>query len=213
MREMKSLFIIIFLIAFAFNTSAQIISNYGLKLGVGISNQSWDYQADINLDFVNKIGLSPRVFADFFNLSFFQLQAELGYLQKGFEDKVPISTMTQPDGTGEYINVNNRLNYLSFSALAKFKYENDMFTPYLIVGPQLNILLSKEIEKGWGIVFDTFKENNIDLSIGVGSEIKNILPVSILIEYRYERDFIDNFDSPNLNIKNYSHVILLGVII
>ena len=208
---MKYLLVMILLSVFTFNNNAQIIFDYGLKLGVGISNQSWDYQADVNLEFDNKIGITPRVFADLFNLSFFQLQSELGYLQKGFEDKVPITTTTQPEGTGEFITVNNRLNYLSFSALAKFKYETEVLSPYLIAGPQLNILLSKEIEKGWEVVFDKFKQNNIGISIGVGSEIKNVLPISIFFEYRYERDFIDNYDSPNIGIKNYSHVILLGV--
>lgn len=208
---MKTLFMIIFLIAFAFNIDAQIITNYGLKLGMGISNQSWDYQADINSDFDNKVGISPRIFLSFLNIPFFQLQAELGYLQKGFEDKIPITTIVQPDGTGEFITVNNRLNYLSFSALAKLKYENEILTPYIIIGPQLNVLLSKNIEKGWEVVFDSFKENNIGLSIGVGTEIKNVLPISILLEYRYESDFIDNYDSSNINIKNYSHILLLGV--
>lgn len=99
-----------------------MISDYGIKLGVGISNQTWDYQADVNLDFGNKIGISPRIFAHFFNLSFFHLQAELGYIQKGFEDKVSLTTAAQPFGTGEFITVNNRLDYVSFSALAKFKY-------------------------------------------------------------------------------------------
>lgn len=209
---MKSLLIIIFLTTFTFNVNAQIISSYGLKLGVGISNQSWDYyQADINLDFYNKIGISPRIFADFFNLSFFQLEGEIGYLQKGFEEKVLIATDSPVDGTGEFITGNNRLNYLSFSTLAKFKYENEIFSPYILVGPQLNLLLNKNIEKGLEVVFDRFKENNVGISIGAGTEIKNILPISILIEYRYERDFIDNYDSPNVDIKNYSHIILLGV--
>lgn len=208
---MKLLFVIIFLAIFNFNVKAQIISDYGLKFGVGISNLSWVYEPDFNLELDNKLGFSPRIFADFFNFSFIQLEGEIGYLRKGFEEKIPITTITQPDGTGKFITTNIALDYLSISALVKLKYELVMFSPYIIVGPQLNFLLNKNIEKGWEVVFDKFKENNIGISIGAGSEIKNILPVSILLEYRYERDFIDNFDSPNINIKNYSHVILLGV--
>lgn len=77
--------------------------------------------------------------------------------------------------------------------------------------PQLNILLNKKIEKGWEVVFNTFKENNIGLSFGAGTEINNLFSIVILLEYRYETDFMDNYDSPNINIKNYSHVILLGI--
>ena len=93
----------------------------------------------------------------------------------------------------------------------KKKKAGGLFSPYLIVGPQFNLLLNKNIQKGWGIVFDKFKKNNIGLSVGAGFELKNIFPIPILVEYRYERDFINNYDSPNINIKNYSHVILFGI--
>jgi opacity protein-like surface antigen len=211
MRKMRYLFFVTFFLFNSINSTAQIKFDYGFKLGAGISNQSWDYQADVDLDFDNKIGISPRAFVNFLELPFFQMQAELGYLQKGFEDKVPVTTAAQPQGTGNFITVNNRLNYFLFSILAKFQYETAILSPYIIAGPQLNILLSKDIEKGWENVFDKFVETNIDLSIGVGAELKNLLPITILLEYRYERDFIDNFDSPTITIKNYSHVFLLGI--
>ncbi len=208
---MKYLLVIILLTIFTYNNEAQIIHDYGLKLGVGISNQSWDYLYNVNMDFDNKIGMSPRIFADFFSLSFFRFQTELGYLQKGFEDKIPITTTAQPDGTGEFVSINNRVNYLSFSALAKFKYDTGVLSPYLIVGPQFNFLISKEIDKGWEVIFDKFKKNNMGISAGAGAEINNVLPVTMLIEYRYERDFIDNYESAYIDIRNYSHVILVGV--
>jgi opacity protein-like surface antigen len=208
---MKSFLILILLTIFTFNVKAQIISGYGLKLGLGISNQSWDYQANLSMDWKDKISISPRVYADFFNFSFFQLEAEAGYLQKGFKDKIPVTTMYQPDGTGEFISIDNSLDYLSISALAKFKYGLGIISPYIIAGPQFNLLLNKSISKGWEIVFDNFKKNNIGLSVGAGAELIKVLPISILIEYRYERDFNDNYNSPNIDIKNYSHVILLGI--
>ncbi len=208
---MKSLLILILLTVATFNVKGQIISSYGLKFGYGISNQSWGYNINVDMDWKNKTGISPRIFADFLNYSFFQLEGEIGFLRKGFEDKVPITTASQPDGTGKYITANNGLDYLTISVLAKMKYELGLFSPYIIVGPQLNLLLNKNIEKGWGIVFDKFKKNNIGLSVGAGFELKNIFPIPILVEYRYERDFIDNYDSPVINIKNYSHVILLGI--
>lgn len=209
---MKSLLIIIFLTTFTFNVNAQIISSYGLKLGVGISNQSWYYQSDLlNMDLKDKVGVTARIFADFLSISFFQVEGEIGYLRKGFKDKVLITTASQPDGTGEYISENNSLDYLNISALAKFKYDLEIFSPYIVVGPQLNLLLNRNVEQGWKDVFDKFKDTNIGLSVGVGSELKTILPITILVEYRYERDFLDNYDVPNIDIKNYSHVILLGV--
>jgi len=162
------------------------------------------------MDYDNKTAISPRIFADFFNISFLQLEGEIGYLRKGFERKIPITTMTQPDGTGEFITTNVSLDYLSISALAKLKYETGMISPYIILGPQLDILFNKSTP-GWEIIFDRFSNANICLSIGVGAELKNILSIPLLVEYRYERDLMDNYDSPNIDILNYSHVILVGI--
>jgi len=208
---MKLILTLILLTIFTFNSKGQIISNYGVKLGVGISNHSWIYSQNYNLEFDNKIGISPRIFADFFNYRFFQVEGEIGYLRKGFTQKIPITTMTQPDGTGEFITTNVALDYLLISALAKFKYELEIFSPYIIIGPQIDFLINKNVDKGWELIYDRFSNANIDLSIGIGTDIKNIFPISLLIEYRYERDFMDNYDHPNVNIKNYSHVILIGI--
>ncbi len=208
---MKTLFTLILLTFFTINSNGQIISNYGIKLGLGMSNQSWDYQWSLSNGFKNKIGISPRIFVDFFNSSFFQLEGEIGFLRKGFEEKIPITTVTQPDGTGEFIISNNGLDYLSLSILAKFKFESDSFSPYIIVGPQLNFFINENVGKAFEGFFNNFKGTNIGLSIGAGTEVKNILPITILLEYRYEKDLKDNFDSSFINIKNYSHVILLGI--
>lgn len=209
---MKSFIIIILFIVFYLDANCQIISDYGIKLGIGLSNQSWDYQGDVlQFDFDSKLGISPRLFADFLNISFFQIEGEIGYLRKGYEEKIPITTMAQPDGTGDFITTNIALDYLSVSALVKLKYELEIISPFIILGPQLNFLLNKNIEKGWEVIFDRFRNANVDLSIGVGTELKNILAIPIIFEYRFERDFIDNYDLPDINIKNYSHVILLGI--
>jgi opacity protein-like surface antigen len=208
---MKSLLLLLLLFTLSFNSQAQIVSNYGLKLGLGISNQSWDYQPSGHLDWQTKDGISARLFADFLILPVLQLEGEIGYLRKGVIDKIPITTVDQPDGTGQFFTTNNSLGYLSLSILAKLKFEFTSLTPYIIAGPQLNILLNKNIADGFQIVFDKFKKNNVGFSLGAGAEFKNILPLVFLVEYRFEKDLSNNFNSPNLDIKNYSHVILLGI--
>src|ERR1035437_2639012 len=182
---MKSLMILFLLSVLAFNTKGQVISNYGLKLGIGISNQSWDYQAIGNLDWKNKTGLSARIFADFFNLPIFQLEGEIGYIRKGVTDKIPVTTEFQPFGTGELYTIDNGLDYLTLSALGKLKHEFKFITPYIIEGPQLNILLNKNIQKGYEVVFDKFKKNIAGISFGAGAEVRSILPFVFLLEYRF----------------------------
>jgi opacity protein-like surface antigen len=208
---MKSILIIILLSVITFNTRSQILTGYGVKFGGAISNQTWDYGAGFTLNNDNKVGVSPRLFADFFNLPYLQLEGELGFTRKGFTESIPITTTESPDGTGEYININNSLDYLSISVLGKIRFEAGKFSPYIIAGPQVNFLINKNFSSGWDIVFDQFRKTNLGLSVGAGTELNDILPFTILLEYRYERDFMDNYDSPYIKVLNYSHVILAGI--
>ncbi len=41
--------------------------------------------------------------------------------------------------------------------------------------------------------------------------MKNVFLELPLTEYRYERDLTDNYDKSTLDIKNYSHNILVGI--
>lgn len=191
--------------------SGQIVSGIGIKTGIGSSNHSWDYSDGFELKLDDKTGFSSRVFADFFNFKFFCVEGEIGYLRKGFTDKIPFTTTLQPDGTGEYITFNISLDYLNFSTLAKFKYETKYVTPYILAGPQINILVNKDVHDAWKVIYDKFKTTNIDFSVGAGAEFNLKLPLSLLLEYRFEKDFGNNYDAPYIDIKNYSHVFLIGV--
>jgi len=206
-------FIFIFLL-FALNIQgfSQTIDTYGIKLGLALSNHKWEYNTSpsFNLNWDNNYGITARVFADISFLSFLNMEGEIGYVPKGVKYKIPITTITQPDGTGEYVNVNNKLNYLSISLLAKYKYHLGLFTPYIILGPEFNYLLSKTIDKGFAIVYDQFRKNLWGFTVGVGSEIK-LLPINLLIEYRYSRDLTNSYELSTIDIKNYSHTFLIGV--
>lgn len=208
---MKQSLIIIFLVFCQIILPAQIFSGYGVKAGIGFSNHSWDYSTGSKLNFDYKTGFSPRLYADFLDLRLFKTQVEIGYIRKGFTFKVPVTSAANPDGTGEFLANNGNLDYLLISALAKLKFDVKLFTPYIIAGPQLNLLLNKSADDGWKVVYEKLNKSNIDISLGAGTEIKLLLPVSFLVEYRYERDLKDNHDSPDIDIKNYSHVILIGI--
>ena len=208
---MKSILIIILLSVLSFNAKSQILTDYGIKFGTAISNQTWDYDAGFSLNNDNKIGISTRLFADFFSWRYIQLEGELGYTRKGFTDNIPITSADSPDGTGEYININNSLDYLSISVLGKIRFSAGGLSPYIIAGPQFNFLINKNIGNGWDIAFDQFRKTNLGIIVGAGTELNDLLPFTILLEYRYERDFMDNHGSPYIKVLNYSHVILAGI--
>jgi len=209
---MKKFFLILFLFILNITSNGQSIDGYGIKIGWGITNHSWEYDPAINvkLDWENNSGITARAFADISFLSFLNVEGEIGYAQKGAKYKIAFTTMSQPDGTGEFRDINNRLNYLSVSILAKYKYNLVLFTPYIVLGPEYNYLLSKQIKPGFEIVYDKFRKNVFGYSAGIGTEIK-LLPVNIIVEYRFSQDLTNNYDSSTINIKNYSHTFLIGI--
>ncbi|MDP2364085.1 MAG: outer membrane beta-barrel protein [Ignavibacteria bacterium] len=209
---MKRVFLIIFLFLLNIINNSQSIDGYGVKVGLGLTNHSWQYDSSIDgkLDWENNSGIAVKAFADIVLLSFLQVESEIGYIQKGAKYKIAVTTIYQPDGNGEYININNRLNYFSISLMAKLKYNSDLFSPYLLLGPEYNYLLNKQIDKGFEVVYDKFKKNAFGFTVGFGSEVK-LLPINIIVEYRYSRDFTNNYESYLIEIKNYSHTFLIGV--
>lgn len=209
---MKNSLVIFFICAFNLLCNAQVFDGYGIKAGWGITNHDWQYVAPINgkLTWDNNSGFSIRAFTDFTLYRYVGLEAEIGYAQKGAKYKIPITTNSQPDGTGEYVDINNRLNYLSFSAVGKFKYNMSLISPYIIIGPQYNYLLSKQVSSLDKIVYDKFRNSSLGIVLGAGSEIK-VLSVDFIAEYLYARDVTNNYNQSNIEIKNYSHTFLIGI--
>ena len=209
---MKKIFLILFVCCLTAAASyGQCLNGSGIKIGFGLTNQSWKYNdPNFELEWENNSGILAKVFRDFNLLSFLSLEGEVGYAQKGIKDKIAITSPSHPEGTGEFMNINNRLNYLSASLMGKLKYNLNLFTPYLIAGPEYNYLLSKKIEPGYEVIYDGFKSSAVGFTIGLGSEVK-LLPINFLIEYRYSRDLTNNYESSNIEIKNYSHSFLIGI--
>lgn len=208
---MKKIFFAVFIVfSLSVQSEAQIIKGYGVKLGMGISNSTWHYSSyNYDLTWDKNAGFSARLFADFFNYSIFSLEAEIGYSQKGIKDKIPITNITHPDGTGEFIDINNRLSYISAALMGKAQYKIGIFSPYAIIGPQLNYLADKKVDQRFEIVYNNFNKQILGFSAGIGSGI-SIQGLNLILEYRYEKDFSNNYKSSGIEIKNYSHSFLVG---
>lgn len=210
---MRKLFIVLLFIL-SISTYAQIIPSYGLKIGSGITNHSWEYEPPINskLDWDNNYGVTIRAFADVAFNNIIVAEGEIGYSQKGIRKTIPVTTVQNPDGIGESIDVTNKLNYLSLSLIGKIKIETDLFSPFILIGPQYNRLLSSNIAKGFEVVYDHFEKDIFSITVGLGSEFK-IFSINALLEYRYERDINNNSKLSTIDIRNYSHSILVGIIL
>jgi hypothetical protein len=201
--------VLVFIMCWTVFINAQVFSDYGLKIGMGISNQDWTND-DINMNFENQKGITARIFANIVDYSYLSLLGEISYSGKGFKESVEYTTIENPGGTGVYKKFNIRLNYISLSFLGKLKYDYSIFSPYILLGPQYNYLFDKQIDQEFNVAFSDFNEHNIGISTGMGTEIR-IGKINLLCEYRYERDFT-NSSATAFKMLNYSHNFLTGII-
>ena len=210
---MKKIYLILILFSVVSTSQAQLIRNYGLKIGATISNQEWNYSTlPIDFDPDNRWGLNLGVFTEFLDIPYFSLVTELNYVQKGMiEEDIPVTTVTNPDGTGEYVTWDTRVDYLNLCALGKLRLDFSLFTPYLLIGPkvdfEINLInslgLTNEVE-------DNYNKIIYGVKLGGGTEIK-LTSFSILAEIIYDYNFNDLFENENLIVTASSVDFRLGI--
>lgn len=208
---MKKLFLLTIILLTSVSYS-QIVKDFGLKIGGTLSHQNWDYSnlgftLDFNPD--NKLGFNFGVFVESADFSFLSLVGELNFVQKGVQKEMIVRTFDHPDGTGETKLWKLGINYLNLSILAKPNLNLGFLKPYLLVGPKVDLELSKSVSSKDSF-YNRFNTSRFGLKLGIGSEI-NISHLRFLAEFIYDRDFSNLFKGENLEITSYSYDFRIGI--
>lgn len=207
-RNIISLIILFSL--FTINSSAQIIKHFGLKSGISNAWQTL-VQDDERIHYTNKrVGINIGIFAEWINNPYIGLQTELDFIVKGMET---------PIMTGEIIREEYILSYLSFIVLPNIHIDISNIKLYAMAGPRLDISLKNSLElEGARYMYNYIKEDLKEYknllfgaTLGIGLEIKNILPFTIGLESRYSPDFSKVYDIDVFYRKNNSVEILLVI--
>jgi hypothetical protein len=191
-----------------YSADARILSSYGVKAGIAVTNHDFDYTWFPVPKWDNRIGISVAGFAEWFELSFFSVVTEARYVQRGMVCEAEgrdINNM--PTGI---FRLDNRLDYLSISVLAKASFGSPSITPFFTAGPRMDILLGFSAESH-GPVYEEFEPVDIGGDIGAGAEFQIAnLPV-FTSEFRYNLYFTDSYETDLLTVRNQSIEILLGI--
>jgi hypothetical protein len=153
--------------------------------------------------------------------SIFSILSELQYVQKGMIEDIPITTEQYPDGTGEFIKHNIRLDYLSFAVLPKARIETETIHLYAYAGARFDFSLSNSVDvegrepirtqsaQGYQSFINRFSNPQFGATFGVGVQFKSLLPFSTGFEFRYSPNFQSAYSDNYWNIKNTSFEFLL----
>ncbi len=201
----KFFLIAIILVILSSLTNAQLISSYGMKVGIANASQSWDYSGNLSTIEIfdkSRIGLDLGIYTELFDFPVISILAEAHYIQKGFKDAIIVTTMDSPD-EGETKSFTPRIDYISIPLLAKLRYETNSFIIYGIAGPRFDILIGRNSE-AVGAVFDDFKNTDFGGTIGLGLEIPIGGNYRAGGEFRYSPSIQNIFSNGILEVKNKS---------
>ncbi len=210
---MKRFFWALILLSFISTSQAQLIRGYGIKLGTTISSQTWEYVPALNFTFEpdNRIGLNIGIFAELLNNPIISIVTELNYIQKGMKEEVPVTTASQPDGTGEFVTWDTRIDYINLSAFGKLRLNLGIVSPYLIAGPKIDFEINKEHSLDDTNIFENnFNKNRIGFKVGIGTEI-NLVSLNLLAEILYDADFNELYENEFLKVTSNSIDFRIGL--
>ena len=194
------------ILLFSSVADARVLQGYGVKAGVVIADQDFDYTFGSGFDTNDRTGFDIGIYAEWFDLAFFSLLTEIHYIQKGMKhDERRITEF----GELPPRKWDNRVDYLSFPILVKITIQTSRYSPYFMIGPRIDLFLGHNSNLLEGL-YDEFERVDIggDFVIGVGD---NGAPVKILLEFRYSPDFSNAYETDLLKVKNYSFEILFGL--
>ena len=208
--------IFLVLLIFDFSTSnAQLIRDYGIKIGVTSTNQNWNWSSETGViaNSKSRQGFDGSLFIEWLDIPFISLITEINYIQKGSEvtTNVMVTTAQNPDGAGQYYGYSTRINYLSIPILAKLRISGELLTPYILLGPRFDFKLSSNSSSDIGSApIYEYKNNDLGGTFGIGLELRQaLLPIHLGAEFRYSPSFQYCYSVKYLSVKNSSLEFLL----
>lgn len=195
---------------------AQVVKSIALKPGIAWANQDWEYQ-NMSVTDINeyRTGIHVGVNAEFLQHKFLSILAEGGYIEKGLQMEVDVTTPDLPEGTGETKVLKTSFMYIYLSPIVKARLEFGGFTPYVFAGPRADFYLSNKSDWDWSIEDDL---NKVIFGMIYGIGIEYIFgSVGVAAIFSQQLDFSMAYDQnpPNSiglkSIKNNAFVLDIGV--
>ena len=188
---MKCIIIFFIFISILISTSnAQIVSDFGIKIGLVSSKFEMDLKnfseeiLIVNYYKKHKIGPIAGIYLRYFNWKYLNFETELSYIQKGAKFK--------QDGLAVNIPKELRFDYFQFKNSVVPKIDINNFEIYSIFGLSLDYLLSVN---GGNLTHSEYKKYVIGYILGIGFKTEFIFNNKIFFELVFNRDINEIYES------------------
>jgi hypothetical protein len=152
-------FVVVVFLLFSFSIAvAHPFKGIGIKAGINFSNQDFQYEESwMNQDYDNITALTFGGYVEWLTSSYYSIQTEVYFIQKGMSNKINVTTEISPDAIGT-MNIDNHINYISVPILGKIAFTHRRINPFVTLGPRFDFLLSYSSDKNaYNLVYDDFK--------------------------------------------------------
>ncbi len=202
-------FLVLIVLFFSNLTHAQQLTNYGLKIGMNLSSAKSEttnlfYRGDYR---DSRLGSSIGFFTDISLSDIFSIQFDVSYSNEGAEDKLPITTSENPDGTGDFFIWDREFDFLNTELILKPAYETEAIKFYGLIGPEMKIWL---YERNLFIYGTKPKNLLLGYSVGFGFLLKEIFNGKVFIEFKFSDSFGNLISTKDFKLKLNSFQLNLG---
>ncbi len=138
----------------------------------------------------NVIGFDASLGIEYLNFKYFNLSSGLGFIQKGGKDSIMVTGVLGEDGSMAEFKI--MLNYLTINTVVKLKVPiKNFITPYIIIGPRLDYLISYKEDLIFIKQFDEIgKVNKFIYGFITGAGINiNIRKIQVGVVFDYYFNF------------------------
>lgn len=218
MMKTKILILAFILIMFTINSYSQFVSGFGIKGGITLSNQLYEYKKyTFEPETKYLLGFNASMFAELLKNKYINLVLESGYEQRGY------TYVSKPfDEFGNPLpdmNIYGRTSYFTTGLLMKIKIQENNITPYILIGPKFDFLLDYSVKPedenvslvGFNEPLKQFKKENYSLNFGAGIEFNRLFPFKTFIEFNYSPPVNTSYNGPGLLVKEHYFNIKAGI--
>jgi hypothetical protein len=201
---MKKSFLLLFLFAYATVVFSQSFKSIGIKSGLTLSKQIWNYVTiDNKIIKDNKQGFCLYLSSEFIDNKYFSLLVDAGFAQKGTSEPSPLT-------------FSSTFNYVTVSPLIKMRWERMSLIPYAIAGPRFDILMNYVSDIDLSSLEANMNKITLGLVYGGGLEFRN-KHIGFMAEAQQQIDATKFINQPTtnntseLNVRNQALIIQAGI--
>jgi len=209
----RSLAIALALSAGSLVLCGQVPASFGLKGGIALANQSYRITPiDYKLETEPVLGPVVTLFVETFIGSHFSFQFDVGYVVKGSTTSTESVTVNHLDNDRIVVNEGesaaSKFTYLTLVPMARYRWDLERLTPYLLLGPRVDFLLNYKTESEYEL--STQSLNILGLTCGAGLEF-HLQNMGLFAELQFLPDLSPVSNQEPLLINNNMLSLTLGI--